>query len=67
MTITATCGHRIPDTAPWRHIRRKGYTRQGKRAIIDEVVCKKCKRIYLLSGDILHTETDEQEWVNYDD
>jgi len=66
MTITATCGHPIPDSSPRRHIRRKGYTRQGERAILTEVVCLKCKAKYRGWGELLDTEEEEQAWVNYE-
>ena len=64
MTIIATCGHEIPDTQAWRSIRRKGYTRQGERAILTEMVCKKCKGMYRAWGDLLETEEEKKEWLS---
>lgn len=83
MTITATCGHRIPDNSEEFSITRKGYTREDKRCLVHEMVCLKCKsmrRLYgdiletyeeqsawLYSGDILDTEAEEQAWLGYEE
>ena len=67
MTITATCGHRIPDHDDKYSITRKGYNRKGERCLFHDVVCMKCKRFYLRWDDILYTEAEEQAWVRYEE
>ncbi len=66
MTITATCGHRIPDNSDEYFVTRKGYGPTGNRAVISGMYCKGCKAQYRAWGDILDTEEEEQAWVNYD-
>ncbi len=65
MTITATCGHQIPDNSNTYYVTRKGYTERGYRALWHEMVCLHCQR--LMADDILHTEEERQAWVNYED
>ena len=65
MTITATCGHRIPDNSDDYFVKRKGYSRNGFRVVSQEMACMKCQIQYRAWGDILDTEADEQAWVNY--
>jgi len=66
MTITATCGHQIPDNGSKYSVTRKGYTKRGKRCLIHEVVCDECHILYRAWGDILDNEAEEQAWVNYE-
>ena len=67
MTITATCGHRIPDNSEEHFIKRKGYNREGRRCISHEVVCLRCKWTYHHQGDLLTNEAEEQAWVRYEE
>ena len=66
MTITATCGHRIPDNSDEYSVTCKDFTREGERCVTIRMLCLKCKRILMQWDDILNTEAEEQAWVNYE-
>ena len=67
MTITATCGHRIPDNDEKYSVTCKGWTRTGDRCLSYRVVCLDCQEIYRKGNWVLDNEAEEQAWVNYDD
>jgi hypothetical protein len=63
MTITATCGHEIPDNDEKYSVTRKGYTRENERCLFHDVVCTRCYWMYFIADDILD-EAEEQAWLH---
>ena len=67
MTITATCGHQIPDNSEKYSVTIKGYNKEMRRCLDHITACLNCQKKYTYWGDILDTEAEEQAWVRYDD
>ena len=67
MTITASCGHRIPDNSEKYSVAWKSHDLKDNRVINHGMVCMECQEEYRQWGIILDTEAEEQAWVNYDD
>ncbi len=61
--IIASCGHTLTDNEDLgKMIAVKSYTREGKRAIDNLVVCDKCLRDYENNNQLVKSKTEENEW-----
>ena len=67
MTITATCGHPIPEIDEKYSVTCKERTREGERCLSFEVVCLDCQKLYRKWGQILDTEAVQQAWLHGED
>lgn len=65
MPIIASCGHTLTDEEDigWS-VSIKDYDREGEHAVTYQTLCRACLFDYLGENLILHTEKDEEEWID---